>query len=306
MTNSSSNSANCATERLDCCCSKTPFASLSPSSSQQPQPQQSQYVADIVLSLVKDGRYHTTLVGIIIDAIEPWINPRVSNGLFTVMRPEIELLASFIHWIVVQWRMGRSLGMEYVGLTYGRNANMRRIDKSGILPAVSAGYESCPTIEKQEKSGIHSPAEMPSLPLLLGVSRTRATTYVLLHTLLPYLVRRAMRGGWEELSFIGKCFNRTGAVCNVESLRGEARLRVHEERRNRMISRSSSSMVMTSNGTSFDNQGVDHAGYDNQLVMNSLFPRRCYRQIMHRYVRGLWNILQVRVDSVVVVKRMWC
>ena len=221
-------------------------------SSQPPAP-----VPDALLALAQTARYSSYLSGLIGDVLGPHLHlfARAGRGagpadsslllppsspsspeLLQWLRPELDLLASLVHALLLVWGEGRTLGMDHLGLEYGpAEASRGGGGGGGEGGAKAAGGGA------------------RGLPSRLGGSRTRAALLVALTVAPPYLAARCGRPGGSSAPFAvagedgepgpGQGQGQgapSGWVAvddprSAERLRGQARRELFEERRRRMV-----------------------------------------------------------------------
>jgi len=199
--------------------------------------------AAVLLAIVKDGRYLSSLVQLLSRAISPWLrsSPEMerhdtvnvneddqSNEVFSTIKPELELIAGLTHFFLTIFYRGRTLGMEYVGLEYYTNDKLTSRDPNQSF------------LKREGLSAL--------IVQKLGSSHAKVIAFAFFYVVTPYLVRRSGRGGWDNLrSLFERFFRRDSATgrgyasaqmrSNNELLRGVERRRVYEEQRKAMLER---------------------------------------------------------------------
>lgn len=151
--------------------------------------------ADVLLAMEKDNRYLNTFVDMIVRTIQ-------NDSMSGLIRPELEFVSSFVHFIIFQWRVGRSLGMEHVGISYHMDPKMSQRNE------IQANFKNI-------------------------VGKLRSILFPVFTILIPYILKRRRRNGWRELRRL-LAGNRFITNNNYEELRGSARLHAFNEQRRRM------------------------------------------------------------------------
>ena len=231
-------------------------------------------VPDVLLSLAESQRHASVLSDMLGDLIAPYLPATQSlstsaQSIRSALGPEIDLLASILHAILVLWRDGRTLGMEAMDLRHAsapsatKSADGKPDRKAMAKAEANPMPPPPPPVIIHPRPGLESPygsgaagstfsARPSSLPAAIG-SSARAAAFVILCAAPRYLVERAGRGGWGDL---GEALNtaRTAPRLGVqlsaadasgpgataaapsfsnERLRGEARRQAFKEQRRR-------------------------------------------------------------------------
>jgi len=73
-------------------------------------------VPEVLVSILKDGRYVTQFANLLSNFVVKLSGINSSDEF----RPELKFISAFIHFILITFRRGRSMGMEHVQLEYSR------------------------------------------------------------------------------------------------------------------------------------------------------------------------------------------
>lgn len=240
------------------------------------------------------------------------------------IQPELHLLASIIvhsaTFVFYTRHFGggssecgedarRSIGMESLNLAYSFPRKRQHHDQR--VSSATKMQKSLVRIVGVKKSLMH---------LLDSISIHRWQALLLLQTIIPYFIHRAGRGGWsKDLGEITSAFlqccgwhsgSRLGssrgggiqsddeAFRNDDRLRGNARRRLFEAQRRRMMSSAHSNRIEE------DSNGGDGLQEDNQMINATAASEATNSNRLVRRIKSvvvyIWECLRVRIQMLLL------
>lgn len=287
-------------------------------------------IADVLLAMVKDGRYLSSLVHLLSQTVSPWLVPYRSQNRhmyidnasnINILRPELELIAGMIHFLLTVLPIGRTLGMEYVGIDFdSENKNVQnRVGRDNDNTQQNTARKndlSQNKVRKRHANKSQSDSSYSAFLTKFGGSRANMIAFSFVYVFAPYLIRRAGRRGWIQLQQLYNSFSQRRQGNNVlgqetgsqrnENLRGIDRRRVYEEQRRAMLARIEAmenqqrQPQQPQQQITTTNQESNHAHVpsNNEATYdwNSFFNENI-RSILTTARRMIWSLLQVRIKS---------